>query len=207
MRPPATRHSSSFYRDYRLGGIERLFIGEPEDYRVRVPDEIRECVCFLCVKEIEAGREHMKYGGTGFFVSVESQQPDGSHGYLVTAKHCVTRAEEKGGLILRVNNRAGGSKFIPVNGGWDSDNPASDVAVLDWAFDEVCDFRTIPLLMFAGTSAINEHGIGVGDELVLTGLFTKRRGLHRNLPIVRTGIIAAMPDEQFWDLDRTRSSQ
>jgi len=36
-----------------------------------------------------------------------------------------------------------------------------------------------------------------GDDVVLIGLFPNRYGDRRNLPIVRAGIIAAMPEEKF----------
>lgn len=36
--------------------------------------------------------------------------------------------------------------------------------------------------------------IGVGDELQITGLFIHHRGSRRNVPVVRSGIISAMPD-------------
>jgi len=37
--------------------------------------------------------------------------------------------------------------------------------------------------------------IGLGDELAIVGLFAKRVGSDRNLPIVRSGVIAATPSE------------
>jgi hypothetical protein len=42
---------------------------------------------------------------------------------------------------------------------------------------------------------INEHRIGIGDEVLTVGLLLQREGQHRNLPIIRTGIISAMPSE------------
>ncbi len=40
-----------------------------------------------------------------------------------------------------------------------------------------------------------EEMIGIGDEVHVLGLFTKHSGKEKNLPILRTGNIAAMPDE------------
>ena len=37
------------------------------------------------------------------------------------------------------------------------------------------------------------NGIGPGDELFAIGLFSLRVGTQRNIPIVRSGILAAMP--------------
>ena len=40
-----------------------------------------------------------------------------------------------------------------------------------------------------------EH-IGAGDEIFLTGLFSNHYGTKKNLPIIRTGHIALMPEEK-----------
>src|SRR5208283_833137 len=43
---------------------------------------------------------------------------------------------------------------------------------------------------------IPEWGIGIGDELLIGGLFTEMHGVECNTPIVRSGIIAAMPQKE-----------
>jgi hypothetical protein len=57
---------------------------------MRIPDEIRDCVGFLCVRGHD---EVMSYGGTAFLVTVPCED-DPQHFqplYLVTAKHCLDR--------------------------------------------------------------------------------------------------------------------
>jgi len=82
------------------------------------------------------------------------------------------------------------------------EDAASDVAVLPWAPDStVFTYKFIPLSMLVTDEQIDAHGIGVGDDLMVTGLFTQHFGKQRNQPIVRTGIIAAMPNEPFEDQD------
>jgi hypothetical protein len=49
--------------------------------------------------------------------------------------------------------------------------------------------------MFATDDVIARQWIGLGDEVFVTGLFKGRVGEQRNIPIIRTGIISAMPDE------------
>jgi hypothetical protein len=49
--------------------------------------------------------------------------------------------------------------------------------------------------MIATDEVISTKGIGVGDDAFLTGLFENHVGRHRNIPIVRMGNIAAMPEE------------
>jgi hypothetical protein len=41
--------------------------------------------------------------------------------------------------------------------------------------------------------------IGIGDDLFLMGLFTMRYGTQRNIPILRSATIAAMPEEPLKD--------
>ncbi len=41
------------------------------------------------------------------------------------------------------------------------------------------------------------NDLGLGDEVFLTGLFHSHHGRQRNIPIVRAGNIAAMPEEKI----------
>jgi len=175
----------------------------PEDANMRVPNEVLKCVCFLCVKSVSGqGIEQYSYGGTGFFVGIQSDKhKDLTYVYLITAKHCIQKAEGKGGLYLRLNTKDGKSKVITAQREWFySNNVASDVAVLPWApSNEVFDYLLIRKRMCATDELINREGIGLGDDLVITGLFTAKYGVERNTPIVRIGSIAAMPTEKLED--------
>jgi hypothetical protein len=51
--------------------------------------------------------------------------------------------------------------------------------------------------MFADTETIAHHDLGVGDEVFITGLFTKVTETTKNIPIVRTGTVAMMPGEEI----------
>ena len=48
---------------------------------------------------------------------------------------------------------------------------------------------------FATDSVIEKEGIGIGDEIFITGLFGYHPGAKKNIPIVRIGHIAAIPEE------------
>jgi hypothetical protein len=39
------------------------------------------------------------------------------------------------------------------------------------------------------------EGVGLGDDVFVAGLFSRRMGKARNIPIVRVGNIAALPEE------------
>jgi hypothetical protein len=69
---------------------------------MRVPDLAALCPVFLTVKV--DGRDNP--AGTGFFVGTTTDTRSGvTHGYLVTAKHCIDKAKRYGPLSVRINRR------------------------------------------------------------------------------------------------------
>jgi hypothetical protein len=167
---------------------------------MRVPDDIKNCVVFLCVKIRDGnGMERDRYGGTAFFVSV--LEGDQALAYVVTARHNIVRAGEWGDLYLRANTKDGKSKTIKVDGEWIvPENPSVDIAVkaIGRGFLEF-DLVVIPSELFMTDERSKELDIGIGEDLFVIGLFTKRHGTEKNLPIVRVGHIASMTDEPFED--------
>jgi len=69
-----------------------------------------------------------------------------------------------------------------------------DVAVTDLRPPDEGDCSALPESMFLDDDRMKEHGISGGDEVFITGLFTKAKGELRNIPIVRTGNVALIPD-------------
>jgi hypothetical protein len=186
--------------DTRLGGLKKYILGTPDDAKMRIPEAITSCVCFLCVKQ-QPGANAGKYqpAGTGVFVGVK-MEGDYSFVYLVTARHVVDTIEECGfkEMYARINTHTGTYEYIQVNlDAWiTSTNKAIDLAVLRFGIDQkIFNFKPLPFEMLATTETVAKHGIGIGDELFAVGLFALREGKERNIPIVRTGIVAAMPDE------------
>lgn len=170
---------------------------------MRVSDELLDCVCFLCT---EAGDGGFTLRGTAFFVSLPAERvPNGSFSYLITARHNIIKAKATGlPLVLRVNLANGGAELIELsNLQWFyPENEASDVAVSGpiGGFEEIgMVYRRIPRAMFATQEVIEAKRIGVGDELISTGLFVHHYGRRRNVPIIRSGNIAAMPVEPLID--------
>ena len=74
-----------------------------------------------------------------------------------------------------------------------------DLALVPLAPPKPYQYKHVGIDSFATASVVEEEGIGVGDALVVPGLFTPRAGTKRNLPIVRRGNLAAMPEEPFVD--------
>jgi hypothetical protein len=101
-----------------------------------------------------------------------------------------------------MNKRDGSFDFMEVNSDWlYSENEGSDVAVAEFSPPDEFEVAAIPFKMFATNDVVQRLSIGIGDEIFITGLFSERYGTHRNIPIVRSGIIAAMPDEPLQDLN------
>ncbi len=186
--------------DYRLGGVPRYYMSEETD-KMRIPDEIRKSVVFVCYK-VNGG---FNLAGTAFFVSV---QPDGDFGvgfvYVVTAKHVIVEASQHsvdGCVYLRVNLVKGEAQLIEVPRDKWLDHPTDssvDASILPWVLSKrQVDYLTIPDTMTATDEVIRRESIGIGDEVFLTGLFVNHYGQNRNLPIVRMGTIALMPEERI----------
>ncbi len=187
--------------DYRLGGIPHYYLTKGEDDSLmQIPDAIRKCVVFVCY-ESTAG---IKLAGTAFLVSIPLEVPPGLQVvYLITAKHVIEWIRARSidqKVYLRMNQKEKGAKLVAtLIDSWVFHPKESnvDVAVLNWAPpSEVFDYLTIPLDMAATEEVIKREAIGVGDDVFLTGLFENHFGSQRNLPIIRVGNIASMPEER-----------
>jgi hypothetical protein len=165
---------------------------------MRVPDEVRECVGFVGC-DAGSGR---RLAGTFFLVSMKLSE---NHVvvYAVTAAHVidgVAAATADGKVHLRVNADPAGTQWVATDlTEWKrhpSDPWTVDVAVLE--FHRPSDppaVRFVPIDGAATSEIIASRDIGVGDEVFLPGLFVNHFGRDRNIPVVRTGTIAAMPTE------------
>ncbi|MCH7523058.1 MAG: hypothetical protein IH920_04720, partial [Chloroflexi bacterium] len=54
------------------------------------------------------------------------------------------------------------------------------------------------------STMIGEFDIGIGDELLVTGLLVSHPGTEKNIPIVRSGIIAAMAGDELRDYAKNK---
>lgn len=163
---------------------------------MRVPDSVRKCVLFIGVRDVD-GTIH--YGGTAFIVSVPGTVR-GTFPYLVTAKHVIDAIGDRP-FVVRANLKNGTSAVFEAEAGhWRFHEDATvDAAVSIFAppsqFD--LDVRAIPVSNFLNEEIIAEHRIGPGDEVFITGLFTRAAGSSQNMPIVRMGTVALIPPEKI----------
>ena len=184
------------YRDDRILGFTKWHSSPPPDYMMRLPDAIRDAVCFIAVK-MPSG--NLRFGGTGFFVTHEDETAYGPHRtlYLVTAKHCVEQAiASSGSVYARINLSNGTTKTVQLHGPWIKSD--SDVAMMviddDDEYGHLLE-ANIPTQAFLTDAQIQQNNFGVGDEVYITGLFTQRFGISSNIPVLRSGIVSAMPVE------------
>jgi len=168
---------------------------------MRIPDSIKKSVVFI---GIDSGAGKVDFKGTGFFVSVPSTRvPKHNLIYLVTAKHVVAEIGNRE-FCIRANTKDG--KSIIFQGDkqikwWfhPKDEESADVAVLHMFFPkglaQTLDFSALPIEALLTDEQIKSDGIGDGDDVFITGLFAHHHGSEKNLPIIRTGNIAMMPEE------------
>jgi len=187
------------YADTRLGGVSRLVYGDPDEEDMRVPKELIDCVCYVCTNV----NGEWRYGGTAFFIAYPNYRYHFEHLYVVTARHSIETIRRLGGdVCLRINTRDGGAEIMTTNKGWVyPDSPSVDLAILplDLPRDSRFQFKSVPFTDIIDDDPFPLRDMGPGEELIVTGLFSMHYGSQRNYPIVRSGILAAMPDEPLTD--------
>ncbi len=165
---------------------------------VLVPDEVRSCVCFL----FRQTNGRLIAEGTG---TVLAQPINGSDNtawtMIVTARHIINSVQmlsDDDIVRARFNSKGGGVGWLelPVSA-WmvNEDDLASDVAIAHFDRMDGLDLRLWPMGRLATEAVIAAQHIGLGDEVVMPGLFSMHSGDDRNIPIVRIGNIAAMPEQ------------
>lgn len=188
--------------DMRLADCPQWYLMPPLDYNMRIPEEVKKCVVFLGIERTKHGVTKTIYAGTGFLVSVQGKKVDIKYLYLVTAKHVVEHLTGET-VLIRCNKKDGGSVTFKVTNEvlkWNTHPTdwSADVAVTLATFpDEKFDFRPLPIGMFMTDEMIYSEGIGIGDDVLITGLFSHHSGSERNLPIIRMGNVAMMAEEKI----------
>jgi hypothetical protein len=171
---------------------------------MHIPDEMRKCVVFVGYRNHDG---MYKLGGTAFYTERTSEDSKVAFRYLVTAKHVIDEIRDKHAdkVCLRVNLGSGKAKWIETDiNDWrthpDDSEEVVDVAVyVDDTLSPEFDHISLNQSMYisqASQNAFTRPEIGIGREVFLTGLFESHHGQDRNIPIIRVGNIAAMPEEK-----------
>lgn len=138
--------------------------------------------------------------GTGFLMV--KQLNDFMFQHIVTAKHVID-AIPGNTVHIRVNNHEGKARVIETTRAhWLSHpNPAIDVAVCASRIPQdqyaIGHFDIEDRAFVYRPQPGNQHVFCIGDPVQVMGMFVKRMGEAANLPILRTGTIAAMPVEKI----------
>jgi hypothetical protein len=75
-------------------------------------------------------------------------------------------------------------------------HPSADVAILPWAPERGrFQYRVYPIASAATEAVVAAKKIGAGDDVFITGLLVNHPGRPRNLPVMRMGSIAAIPQD------------
>jgi hypothetical protein len=163
------------------------------------PDEVCKCVVFVGYRKADGVP---RLAGTAFCVGREIEGTGSSFQYLVTARHVIDYIRNLGldQVWLRLNRRSGSAVWasVPINQ-WltHPEGPSVDVAVLHTSLGPETDHLMIPFKMVVTEKLIEQEKIGIGDEVFMTGLFSRHYGQQNNIPVVRVGNIAAMPKEKI----------
>ena len=116
----------------------------------------------------------------------------------VTSRECRSGIDD---LYLRLNTKDGQIRFCRTHvNGWrvHPTDSTVDVAIHARGVPDGVDSLSIKTDMAATASVRERFAIGVGDEVCITGLFHPHEGKRKNIPIVRAGNIAAMPEEKVF---------
>jgi len=172
---------------------------------MRVPEEVLKCVGFIGeVTHTDAvGNISGDLHATGFFVAIPASSPKLLNSwtiYFVTAKHVAQDLKDK--VVYFLVNRIGGgvTSIKGVYGGhwwFHPDDPAADLALIPIHSQPDADIKAVHFDNLGTKENLAKLDVGIGDEIYATGLFTPAGGIDRNLPIVRHGNIAMMPQEQI----------
>lgn len=179
-----SRLASEWEYHFRLGPSQRLPLGGGT---VRINSDCRRCVVFFGKASPPDGE--IKYGGTGFLLCDRERE---NTPYLITCRHVAGQLEEE--FVIRVNKRGGDSVPLPFSG-------------VSWRYhpDKTVDLAAtiLPLdaniydVVYFNTKLIQPYDferVLCGDPISLVGLFRLHAGSRRNVPIVHSGNVAALPD-------------
>jgi len=163
---------------------------------VRINERVKRGVIFLGI--VDDTGAFAPYG-TGFLLGHRVDSDDWFL-YLVTAKHVIDdmRATNRP-MVGRLNLKAGGAQIGRVTDAWETHptDPKCDVAVAPFVASlDTFDFGIVPTTHVLTDAYVAENNVGGGDSVFTVGLLVSHFGREKNVPVVRSGNIAAMPDEK-----------
>jgi hypothetical protein len=172
----------------------------------RIADEILDCTVYLYESKPDAD-EGERFGGTGFLVAYpfELDIPGfskRSHVYAVTNHHVI----ERGYTVLRLNKKDPTTDgrfhdtYELTKADWKAICPGPDLAIA--RLDDQTIVHEYRHLMWLPSGFVNSDHIakgytGIGSDVFIVGRFIGHAGQQRNMPVVKFGSIAMMPEDEI----------
>jgi hypothetical protein len=168
---------------------------------MRISDLLLKSVGFVSRYEPDGDGVRLAFGGTAFIVGVRVAG-DLSLAHFVMAKH-VAEQIEPAEAVIAMNAKDGAPLYLRTGEShWfyhPTEKDSVDVAVMPFGSARFRDYDIawIPEDIFVTDKRIADFEIGLGDEIVVIGLFTRFFGSTQLVPLVRTGNIAMMPKDKL----------
>jgi hypothetical protein len=184
-----------------LGGYGPVLATERVQSRMRINEQIRKGVFFIGI--LDAKGEFVPYG-TAFIVALKIEGSEQRFAYMVSAKHVIDDMKKTNRpLVGRLNVKSGPPQIGRLrDDGWvihptitNCDIVVSHFSASTDTFDFDVEDTNKRIL---GEEYIKANNVGCGDEVHTIGLLVNHFGKERNTTIVRTGNIAAMPEEAVY---------
>lgn len=199
-RAPTTLTQYDPSRSVLINGLARPYPNFLVEHWVRIEPITIKTVAFVGV---QAPNGLFTPVGTAFFALWEVG--DVSYAFAVTAAHVIDNLSDasKSRVGLRVNKKNGEpAEFIQLDIAHGIRHPdaANDLLMFAVYLDAaIFDIAAIPISR--DKMAANSEGTSgtmEGDHICAIGLYTTHYGSTANIPVVRTGNIAALPREPIW---------
>lgn len=164
---------------------------------MRIPDEVRNSVEFLCIDGVDDNGQTCKVPrATCFYISYPVRH-DLDTIYMVTARHIVDKIAGRGGVYVRFNTDDGGLDYEYIKHESFISHPTTDVAVsVRRARQGVKRIGLIPFSALITQDEINTHKVVEGDEVFIPSLFSEFSGRKSNQPIFRFGKVSLAAHER-----------
>jgi hypothetical protein len=162
-----------------------------------VPQVYLNCAVYLYGNEFEASSGKAG-GGTAFVIQIPLKEEGWFQCYVVTAAHIMKDDTVGEGPVVRINADDGGFQLIRTSHESWFIGEKDDLAIMPAEFQSKgLNVGVIPVEAFLTKEMIEQHSIGPGNEVFVTGRFVHHEGKAKNTPTVRFGNISMMPGEPF----------
>lgn len=174
--------------------------------QMRVPDNVTKCIVFLSYHD----KVKDKYVpvGTAFYLGRDNGETC-DRVYLVTAKHVIMGLLNYGvmsvyAIVNQKDEQPEAKKYVEIpTKSWffHSTDKSIDIAIFEIGIPPEADQMAFPISLGINDKIMSENEVGLGDSVFITGLFSHHHGTTRNIPIVRTGNLAAFDEEKVTTKD------